>query len=55
MLRALLLLAAVCLLVACRQPTAPDPYASRAACQQAGGMWGPWASHYGCKLPSDPR
>ena len=54
MTRALLLLCLASLLGGCRHPTAPDPYKSREACVAAGGQWGPWATHYGCKLPGDP-
>lgn len=55
MRRVLPLLCLVSLLTGCRHhPTAPDPYKDHQACLDAGGQWGPWASHYGCKLPGDP-
>jgi hypothetical protein len=49
--------ALVLVLAGCRHssPTEPtkDPLTDHQACLDAGGMWGPWATHFGCRWP-DP-
>ena len=36
-----------------KAPTEPTktPYNDHQTCLDAGGQWGPWITHYGCKLP----